>query len=519
MRPTLLTLPLALSGSAPPRPAPRRRPAYRRPAPRRPACRLCLERLEDRTVPSPLLTVNNLAVSGSNGAVVSNSGTFGDTTAGATVTLTASAGTITQNNSNGTWSWSETTPAGAAQTGPVTIYAKDSNNQTAAVEFWLNVGQVFTVTNTGDNGGANPASGAGTGTLRQAIIDADNASTTSGPSLIAFAIPTSDPGYNSTTRAFTITPSSDLPNITSSAVIDGYSQSGASPNTNPMGGADPSDNAVRNIVLDGSQAPPRSTNQWLTGFLWITGVNSTIRGLLVRNVSSGGIGIVDITGSPATGNAIEGNYIDAETNGVALFGASNNTIGGTDPSARNIIASSGPGTGGIGLIDGYYGPASGNLVEGNYVGLDASGTSVIPGLGGPGIYFVGNHGNIVGGSTPSARNVISGWPEQVAPGGGGDPKTVNIVEGNYIGTDATGTSIPAIPAPAGPRRFRLGSGSPRTNASAGSALRLLAARDARWDPRGPVRAGPQSSGGGGSASPAAAAGPENNQVCGRFCRE
>ena len=31
----------------------------------------------------------------------------------------------------------------------------------------------FTVTNTGDNGGVNPAPGAGTGTLRQAIIDAN----------------------------------------------------------------------------------------------------------------------------------------------------------------------------------------------------------------------------------------------------------------------------------------------------------------------------------------------------------
>ena len=31
----------------------------------------------------------------------------------------------------------------------------------------------FTVTNTGDNGGVNPAPGAGTGTLRQAIVDAN----------------------------------------------------------------------------------------------------------------------------------------------------------------------------------------------------------------------------------------------------------------------------------------------------------------------------------------------------------
>src|SRR3954447_20876852 len=36
---------------------------------------------------------------------------------------------------------------------------------------------VFTVTSTGDNGGVNPAAGAGTGTFRQALVDAINATT------------------------------------------------------------------------------------------------------------------------------------------------------------------------------------------------------------------------------------------------------------------------------------------------------------------------------------------------------
>src|SRR5262245_11921002 len=45
---------------------------------------------------------------------------------------------------------------------------------------------VFTVTNAGDNGGVDPAAGAGTGTLRQAIVDA-NAATTN--DTIRFAIP------------------------------------------------------------------------------------------------------------------------------------------------------------------------------------------------------------------------------------------------------------------------------------------------------------------------------------------
>jgi hypothetical protein len=76
----------------------------------------------------------------------------------------------------------------------------------------------FTVTNTGDNGGVNPAPGAGTGTLRQAIVDANNAA---GADTISFNIPVSDPNCNPTTHVCTITPTVRLPVITRPVVIDG----------------------------------------------------------------------------------------------------------------------------------------------------------------------------------------------------------------------------------------------------------------------------------------------------------
>jgi hypothetical protein len=93
------------------------------------------------------------------------------------------------------------------------------------------------VANTGDNGGVNPLAGAGTGTLRQAIVDADAAATgtAANPDLIQFNIPTSDPGYNSTTGGFTIQvdagglPLSPLPTITDTVVLDGYTQPGPPP--------------------------------------------------------------------------------------------------------------------------------------------------------------------------------------------------------------------------------------------------------------------------------------------------
>jgi hypothetical protein len=57
------------------------------------------------------------------------------------------------------------------------------------------VPSTFYVTNTGDNGGINPLPGAGTGTLRQAIIDANATPNVSGPDLIAFNISLTDPNH------------------------------------------------------------------------------------------------------------------------------------------------------------------------------------------------------------------------------------------------------------------------------------------------------------------------------------
>jgi hypothetical protein len=75
------------------------------------------------------------------------------------------------------------------------------------------------VINTGDNGGVNPAPGAGTGTLRQAMIDACSGGT------ITFNIPTSDPGFNAGTGVYTITLLSTLPAVNSDLTITGLGAS------------------------------------------------------------------------------------------------------------------------------------------------------------------------------------------------------------------------------------------------------------------------------------------------------
>src|SRR5262249_35799604 len=130
------------------------------------------------------------------------------------------------------------------------------------------LGTVFTVYTTADSG---------RGSLRQAILNANSSATgtAANPDEIAFCIPTTDPGYNSTTGAFTIQPLSALPTITDTLVLDGYTQSEASPNTLTIG-----DNAVLKIVLDGSLAGS-------VDGLVIGGGNSTVRGLVIDNFASG----------------------------------------------------------------------------------------------------------------------------------------------------------------------------------------------------------------------------------------
>jgi hypothetical protein len=81
-------------------------------------------------------------------------------------------------------------------------------------------------------------------------------------------------------------------------------------------------------------------------------------------------------------------------------------------------------------------PNGSNVVEGCFIGLDATGTNSLasPGFG----VFVQTPGNRIGGTTPAARNIISGKGavgieifESFASN--------NVVQGNFIGTDRTGT--------------------------------------------------------------------------------
>ena len=87
--------------------------------------------------------------------------------------------------------------------------------------------------------------------------------------------------------------------------------------------------------------------------------------------------------------------------------------------------------------------ATGNRVEGNFIGTNDQGT-IDNGNGGDGVTVFGDS-NTVGGTTPDKRNVISGNEQDGVTIAGLGPSpdstsTENRIEGNYVGTTADGTA-------------------------------------------------------------------------------
>jgi uncharacterized repeat protein (TIGR01451 family)/CSLREA domain-containing protein len=313
--------------------------------------------------------------------------------------------------------------------------------------------------------------------LREAINVANSAS---GMNIIAFAIPGSG--------VRTISPTSALPTITGPVIIDGLTQPGASCTSWPP---------TLLIELNGSSAGSSVHG------LHISGGGSTVRGLVINRFSGDGIKVsagggttvacnfigTDVTGTMdrgnnqdginideapnntiggiaanarnlisgndsdgveivsggATMNQVLGNYIGTDVtgtadlgnsgNGVFIFGAPNNTIGGTASGARNVI--SGNGASGVEIA---FGGATGNKVQGNYIGTNVNGTAAL-GNTFEGVVTRDASNTIIGGSVAGAGNLISGNGEfgvAIVRFSGGS--TGNQVQGNSIGTDVTGTA-------------------------------------------------------------------------------
>jgi hypothetical protein len=282
----------------------------------------------------------------------------------------------------------------------------------------------------------------GPGSLRQAIIDS-NAS--AGPNTIDFNLPADKR---------TIQPLSPLPTITTPVVIDGTSQPGYS--GSPL------------VVLMGG---PTTT---ATG-LAITGGSSTIKGLALNSFQTTALEL------DSNNNIVQGNFVGTSPTGGAPSGASegtgitisgnHNTIGGTTAAARNII--SGNQTSGIEIIFmDTQRSAGNNVIEGNYIGTDASGTVAVPNLDGVDVnsasMSVGSGQNTIGGTATGTGNVISGNSRYgVLLAAISDVGTFdNVVEGNLIGTNAAGSA--AVPNAAVGITFGGGNGDTIGGTTAGA---------------------------------------------------
>jgi hypothetical protein len=274
---------------------------------------------------------------------------------------------------------------------------------------WSGVLATFTVTNTTNSGA---------GSLRQAMIDAN---ANAGADSITFNI--------AGTGTHTIAPTSALPTITGTLIIDATTDDSFAANGNRPA-----------IVLAGTNASLLPDIDGLV--LSSTADGSVIRGLVIRDWTGDGIEIE----SGSANNLIVGNYLGRLTtsgtdagsgaqnagDGVHVLGA-NNTIGGTTAADRNVI--SGNPTCGV-HIEGAG--ATGNAVIGNYIGTDASGATAIGNYEGI-LIQDGATNTRVGGAAANEGNVLSGNSYSgVSITGTGANNT--LVQGNLIGTAADGSS-------------------------------------------------------------------------------
>jgi uncharacterized repeat protein (TIGR01451 family) len=236
----------------------------------------------------------------------------------------------------------------------------------------------FAVTTTNDNpGGVDPAPGAGTGTLRQAIVDAN---ANAGADTIQFSIAGPAP--------HTIAPLAPLPAITESVTINGTSN--------------PDFSGAPVIELNGESAG-------VSNGLVINAPSCTVNGLIINRFAtdgvSGGNGIVITTngniiqtnfiGTNATGSFAQGNARD----GVFISSSSGNLVGGTTAAARNLLSGNRNGVQ-------IFGVGTGNQVRGNSIGTNASGTFSL-GNSQNGVLVLGASSSVIGEAGSASSNTIS----------------------------------------------------------------------------------------------------------------
>ena len=318
--------------------------------------------------------------------------------------------------------------------------------QSAAVN-----GAVITVTGSGDTIAID-----GLSTLREAITSINNQADVNADVTLnrvgnyaSLAGGTPDViNFNIGAGVQTIAPTGAEPTIIRPLTINGYSANGASANT--LANAD---NALILIRLDGPGA-----GAGVDGLTLGAGSGgSTIKGLDISNFAGHGIVI------QSNGNFIVGNFIGVDPTGTArapngtfpnsgdgirILNASNNQIGSTNAGDRNVV--SGNALVGIHIVGTLATPATGNIIQGNFVGVATDGVSSVGNRTEPapapgsaegnnlfGIEISGGNLNTIGGTAAGARNVVGFNADGVEIDNGAQQ---NIIQGNFAGVGADGVT-------------------------------------------------------------------------------
>ncbi len=293
-------------------------------------------------------------------------------------------------------------------------------------------------------------------TLREAIINANNDTDStsgdcaagSGADNINFNLTGAADFINSTQDGYTIPLDTPLPAIQEQVTIDGFSQANSVPNST---NSPQPFNAVLLVEIDGSNTAIN------TGSCLVVQQSdgTIIRGLVINNCANHGIEV-----QKSNNVTIQGNYIGTNpqgtvgegvgrgyvagpiANGILAVASNHLKVGGTAAAERNIIADSQ-------TNDIWWhneaddaNPSGDNILQGNYVGLGSDGTTPLPAgyaLGVGNAVLIGNSQNdLVGGTDSGAINVIASSSEYGV--GTRDAVTGLAIQGNYIGTDYTGSA-------------------------------------------------------------------------------
>jgi hypothetical protein len=260
------------------------------------------------------------------------------------------------------------------------------------------VPSTFTVTNVNDSG---------PGSLRQAILDANQHFVSGEPSLLQLLkehvnVQPDVIQFRIGSGVRRITPRSPLPQVIDEVIIDGTTQPGYA--GKPL------------IVLSGGGAGTGTDGL----DFWTPG--SGVRGLVINDFARNGVQL------GANGEFVQGCYVGTDVTGTLAEGndtginvyGTGDTIGGASAAQRNVIS---------GNELGVYVGGDVDLVENNFIGTDAAGKHAL-GNSADGVLLHSTGSSVL-------RNVIAANADGVHVQGG----RLNVIQSNWIGTNAVGARL------------------------------------------------------------------------------